>query len=607
MRIINFFIVLLLITQNDMSIAQFGEGPGAPDLDIKPTDVIIWSPVQADVRSDSVIEVGLRLQTRQNFTIYSEKLSFEGPEGTKIISIEPPETRTQEDPLGSGAVEVYWAGDFLIKFSSLDPYVAESFPIKVRFLGCTERICLFPFEQVLEVPAFRATLGNITEPLQPSEAELTEVATDTEQVKKPAELTLSSFNQEELAKGLSAGTLPMWLVLLAVFLGGLLTNLTPCVFPMIPITIRVLSNQAGSKKGSLLYSAGIVLTYTAVGSIVSLSGGLFGALLANTWLNLGFAVVFVFLGLSMLGFANFSRLQNFGSTLGSGQKKSSFNTLLMGAGAGLVAAPCTGPILGALLIYAAKLNNPQVSVALFFLYSLGFALPYVFLGMVAGKVSNFKVSPKIQVGVKIGFAAVMFALALFYLKTPAYKFLKPIAGYWEIFAWSFAGLFLLTALIVLITAKDWGHKKLHVLPTFLLAISLFSLSQVLTGTDQQSQLNWIYEEERGYELAAEEHKPILIDGWADWCVACKEMDATLFKEPEVVNELTSNWIVVKLDMTTIDDKSEALAEKYQMPGLPTLVLVPADGDITKAKVLPGARSKESLIEELENFKYSETN
>ena len=589
-----FLIVMMIPLLSGLSYAQFDGSGAGPDLDIQPTDVIIWSAVQAEVTADNTIEVGLRLQTKQNFTIYSDKLSFKGPAGTELIAVAAPETRRQEDPLGKGPVDVYWAGDFVVKFSSLDPYLQDSFPITVRFLGCTERICLFPFEQTLEVPTYRINLGKVAEPAS-------EPIPVIEAAPEP-KLSLSTFSQEQLADSLSAGTLPLWLVLVAVFLGGLLTNVTPCVFPMIPITIRLLSNQAGSKTGSILYASGIVVTYTAIGSIVSLTGGLFGAILANTWINLAFAILFVVLGLSMLGFANFNRLQSFGSKLGSGGKKSPLNTFLMGAGAGLVAAPCTGPILGALLIYAAKLNNPQASTALFFLYSLGFGLPYVFLGMAASRVSNFKISPRLQVGVKVGFAGVMFALALFYLKTPAYEWLKPLAGSWQLLTWIFLGLFALLSLAILLLAKDWGRKNLHIGPSFLLGFAVFSLSQVLTGTDLKSELDWIKDEASGYELARQTAKPILIDGWADWCVACKEMDATLFKEPEVVQELTANWVVVKLDMTEINDESEALAAKYQMPGLPTLVLVPASGDLTQAKILPGTRSTASFMEELRNFR-----
>ncbi|NRA63499.1 MAG: thioredoxin family protein [Pseudobacteriovorax sp.] len=603
------FVFINLISIPLQSSAQIDLGSSAPkDLDIKPTDVIIWSAVQADVYPNNQIEVGLRLETKQNFTIYSQKLSFSGPEGTTLLTMEAPDTRRQADPLGDEPVDVYWGGNFQLTFSALDSFSGASFPVTIKFLGCTERICLFPYEQTIEVPAYPAehTQTQETETESSSNPTSTQEATPdvtvAPKIEKANPSSITDFSQAGISAQLSAGTLPLWIMLIAVFLGGLATNLTPCVFPMIPITIRLLSQEAGSKKGSILYASGIVLTYTAIGSIVSLTGGLFGALLANPIVNSAFAILFILLGLSMLGFANFSKLQAIGSRLGSGGKRSSLNTFLMGAGAGLVAAPCTGPILGGLLIYSAKLDSPQLSTALFFLYSLGFGIPYVFLGMAAGKVSSIKISPKIQVGVKVAFAAVMFGLALFYLKTPAYQVLKPVAGLWSTIAYATLGGFIAVSFITAVFLKNWSHKGLQVLPSAVLGVSIFAFSQVITGTDLSPEIDWLKSEPKAYKQAKETGKPILVDGWAEWCVVCKEMDATIFRDPNVVEELEKHWVILKLDLTVIDDKSEALVEKYKMPGLPTLVLVPSNGDLSSAKILPGARSAESLLEELQGFR-----
>ena len=330
---------------------------------------------------------------------------------------------------------------------------------------------------------------------------------------------------------------------------------------MIPITVRLLGRSGGSKLGSVLYASGIVVTYTAIGSIVGLTGGLFGSLLANPWVNGAFALLFIGLGMSMLGFADFSKLQNFGNQLGSG-KNNKLNTFLMGAGAGLVAAPCTGPILGGLLIYSAKLADPGLSVGLFFIYSFGFALPYVFLGMASEK---FPISRclKIQVGVKVAFAGVMFALALYYLKTPAYQMLKPVEGYWQTIAWSTFGIFALVSLLIAFSQGKLNNKNLQILPTVFLGISLFALTQVLTGSDLKSELDWLKTDTEGYQIAEQVNKPVLVDGWADWCLACKEMDATIFRDPEVISELQNNWVLVKLDLTEINDTNEALSPEVR--------------------------------------------
>ena len=137
------------------------------------------------------------------------------------------------------------------------------------------------------------------------------------------------------AQGFKEGRFSFAAILGVVFLGGLFTNFTPCVYPMIPITLRLLGSQGGSPivSGSL-YAGGILLTYTTLGVSAALSGSLFANFMASTVFNIVFAAVMVALGLSMLGLGNFSVLQSIGARLGAG-RPSPRNTVLMGAGAGL--------------------------------------------------------------------------------------------------------------------------------------------------------------------------------------------------------------------------------------------------------------------------------
>jgi cytochrome c biogenesis protein CcdA len=127
---------------------------------------------------------------------------------------------------------------------------------------------------------------------------------------------------------------------------------------------------------------------------------MFGAMMASKTFNIIFAIVMITLGITMLGFGNFSKLQMIGGRLGAG-KPSLRNTFFMGAGAGLVASPCTGPILAALLAYTAKNHTVAESSALLLVYSIGFALPYILLGGAAARASQVKVPPQIQIAVKL--------------------------------------------------------------------------------------------------------------------------------------------------------------------------------------------------------------
>lgn len=577
-----------------LSLGQFGDknSLGSVDLDIKPPDVIIWRGASSELQPDGSVEVGLRLETKRKFTIYADKLKVKGPPGTSITRKTLPPTISQIDPVKQAPTQVFNGGDFLFTFSSLEPYKKESFTVEITYLGCTEVICLFPYTETITLPLYQ---NNVTE--------IGQTSTPANAGSGPEKQTEGDTADEEVsfAERLEKGELPMWLLLIVIFLGGLATNLTPCVFPMIPITIRILGHQGKSSfQESFIYASGIVVTYTGIGTIVAASGGLFGALLANPIFNAAFGVLFIALGLSMLGFVNFTKLQTVGSKLGQGQQ-SKLNTFFMGVGAGLVAAPCTGPILAALLLYTAKLNAPALSISLFGLYSVGFAIPYLFLGIAASKISSIKAPAQVQVMTKITFAAVMFALALYYLKTPAYQLLKPIQGSWLLIGTISSTLAVICAFFVLGVLKRLNQKRMIIGPTVLLGVGLFGLFQSFTGADVKSQIKWHKIEDTAYEEASQTGRPILVDGWADWCVACREMDATVFQDSEVVEELSNHWVSLKLDLTELNDETEALAEKYQMPGLPTLVLVPSNGDLSKARRLAGSVDKKRLLNELRRF------
>jgi thiol:disulfide interchange protein DsbD len=578
------------------------EPSGDVDLDLHPTDVIHWTGIQAVVNANDTVSVGLRLTTSRNFSIYKEKLQFIPPDGWQLESIQAPESFSQVDPLNEPAtVEVFRAGDFELIFRGLEPLAASTFNFGVKFLGCTSSICLFPYTQQIELPAYKANLAS--EIIEPNGSQDT-IDIAGESSPEPADNDKASeleFSVDSYANALESGQLPMALLLIVVFIGGMITNLTPCVFPMIPITLRILSHRKGSPLlNAVVYSLGIVITYTAIGSIVALSGGVFGAVLGNPIVTTLFGLMFTVLAFSMLGYGNFSQLQAMGSKIG-GSNNSALSTLAMGTAAGLVAAPCTGPILGALIIYAAQLSEPSLTVFLFLVYSIGFALPYVFLGSASAKITRISVSPRVQVGIKFLFASIMFALALFYLKTPIHKSLEFLRGWWFTTSVALISIGLLACLGVLFSTSASQNKAASILPSLVLGLGLFAGSQWATGGDIPKKLDWLTSEKEAFALAASENKSILVDGWADWCVACKEMDTKTFTDPELIEELKQNWVLLKLDLTELNEQNEALAKKYNMPGLPTLVLIKPDGDISQGKRLTSFVSAEKLLEEINSF------
>lgn len=588
--------------------AQLLDQGGIADTDIKPTDVIIWETVSASQATNKEISVGFRLTTRENFSIYATNLKFNGPSGYTVAAIKGPKTVRIKDPIKGDEVDVYGPGDFEVTFAGLDTWKEAQFPFSITFLGCTERICLFPYTQDFSVALFQATSPKpdaTTEVKAPDTTAQEEVAVAARTAITPAGDDLGQTLAKKFGTG---GDMPLWLLFMIVFLGGLATNLTPCVAPMFPITARILAKRPGSSSlHSLAYSLGIIVSYSVLGLVVVFTGGFFGAVMAHPLVNLAYAVLFVLLTFAMLGFINLTALQNIGARIGNnGQGPTS--TFLMGTAAGLVAAPCTGPVFGALLAYTA--NNPQQPTAnalLMVFYASGFGMPYLFIGMAFKRIAQIRVNPLIQNTVKILFSAAIFGLAFYYLRIPLYEITMQMKPYWN-------NVFIVTGIVGIIalitTVKIWQNrdaKKLALIPTLSLGLALFALSQKLTTTDTTTaapgtKISWIYNEEELYAQAKAANKPIIVDNWAEWCEACKKMDVTTFADPTVIGEIQANWMPLKLDLTLDDDKADVIKEKFKLSGLPTLVMLPPDGDVEKMQKIVGEVSASSLLEAMRAFR-----
>jgi thiol:disulfide interchange protein len=209
--------------------------------------------------------------------------------------------------------------------------------------------------------------------------------------------------------------------LATVFLAGFLASLTPCVYPLIPITIGVFGARAAESRGralalSLTYVLGIGITYTVLGLLAASFGTVFGGILQNTWVLVGLAAVFVLLGLASLGAIEFalpSQLQTrLSQTGGAGYG----GALSMGLVAGLIAAPCVGPIVAGILVYVAQQGSLWLGGLLLFDFAMGLGVLFVVLGTFSGLVGSLPTSGAWMDGVKAVFAMIFFGIALYYLQ-----------------------------------------------------------------------------------------------------------------------------------------------------------------------------------------------
>lgn len=609
----NYLSILLIVTFINSNLLIGDE------LDLHPKDVIHWTSMGATQLEDGAVEVSLSLKTDKNFSIYKDKLKVVGPIGFSIAANEVPVGKIIVDPVEGKKVEVFYSGNFKYRFQGFERFdEKQPFVVKLTYLGCTEKICLFPYTEDIEVSFGMASydpLSNKTSDLNlentsnnskpfknpTHEKEVLSKKIDKSSESEETNRSLSDMEQD-FAQSFLDGDLSLNMLLFALFLGGILTNLTPCVFPMIPITVRILARQ-GSKPivGSSFYCLGIILSYSLLGLAVSQFGGLFGSFLANPIVNLVIAIVFSLLALTMLGIGNLNFLQNLGNKLGSG-KPSVFNTMFMGMGAGLVAAPCTGPILGALIAFTIKTNQGMSSLWMFSLYSFGFALPYLFLGMAAGKISKLKVSPAIQVSTKYFFASVMFGLAFYFLRINYYELTKALKPFWGMISSVSFSIAVVSIVVMIMRRSFTDNKPFSIVLSLFLGLGLFSFSQKITHPPKSEKITWHSTDEAAISEGSQQGKPILVDGWAEWCEACKKMDATTYKDKKVLAEL-ENWSLAKLDLTLNSDEDQILIDKYEMYGLPVIVLLDPSGDLSKgSKKISGYVSAEKLVSILRKFR-----
>ena len=574
--------------------------------DIKPTDVILWSVVNVQSYQDGFTAVYLNLTTKDNFSIYNNHLSFEQDEGWLLTDSIYPPTKTIKDPLTKKTVRVLDKGQFVILFQGFEQYNKSEFTFKVTFLGCTSKLCLFPYTQVFKVPNItipsalpQDLVDNFKEDNTDSKAALS-----TTTPSKPNNLPFEEYLANILSDDSQLGLL---LILAIALLGGLLTNLTPCVYPMIPITLRLLGKETSRPfLASCSYAGGIVASYTSLGFFAVSTGALFGQIMASTTFNLVVSILMFCLAWTMLGFGKFSKLQTVGTKISS-HKKGLLNTFFMGIGAGLIASPCTGPILASLLTYAVTLENTNEALFIILTYSIGFGLPYIVLGRLASTLVHIRLPGFLQSTVKIVFAGIMFALAFYYLRIPLYEIHKSLINDWQNILLVSTLLAIFLFLLVPFMRSSW-NKYFVILPTMLVGFSLFASTQwfLALGTSKsRNKLAWISQEKQALELARKTEAPLLIDVWAEWCESCKKMDLTTFSDDLVIKELKKNsWVLLKLDLTLSNDYTEKLRKKYKVTGLPTVII--KHPSKSEQLALNGFVSTQTLFEHIRKFSKEST-
>lgn len=368
-----------------------------------------------------------------------------------------------------------------------------------------------------------------------------------------------------------------------IFVAGLATSLTPCVYPMIVITVSVFgARQAESRleaaKLSTAFVGGIAALFTPLGVAAALSGDVFGSQLANPIVLITIATVFLALAASMFGAFDLdlpSGLKNRLAQAGGVGVKGAF---VLGLVSAVIAAPCTGPVVGFLLTWIGSTGDAVFGAAAFFSYSLGLGLLFWLVGtfsMTLPKSGNWLESIKSVFGIVMVVAAIWFVRDLipgmreFAARTPT--FLAVSAG--------------LAAVGVLLGAVHLSYHgssiATRVRKTAGVALAVAGLCGVvgyLEALPAGAKIPWLEDYAEAKTLAQAEGKPLLVDFGASWCGACGELDRETFADLRVVQE-GLRFVPVRIDLSPGEhlEEREALLAQYGHRGLPLVVLHDGEG------------------------------
>jgi thiol:disulfide interchange protein DsbD len=530
------------------------------------------------------------------YYLYRHQFKF-STENATIVPVDLPEGEHHEDEF-FGVQQIFTNK---ISFTIDIEQANADASVTVRYQGCaTKGLCYPPTKKTIDlsnVALAVSSTGDAQNVLNALGANISPPETDTLNSNKPVSASSNSSEQHQLADMLQSDN--VWLTLAAFFIGGLLLSFTPCVFPMYPILTGIIVGQGdklSTKRAfalSFAYVQGMAVTYTLLGIVVAIAGAQFQAMFQHPIVLLALSALFIFLALSMFGIFNLalpSSWQNKLNQVSSNQKGGSYvGVLVMGAISGLVASPCTtAPLTGALL-YISQSGDILLGASALYALSLGMGLPLLVLGSSGGKLLP-KAGNWMNV-IKNIFGLLLLAVPIFLLE----RFLPVLVidVLWAVLILATAGYFYtvnqdsaktfgfgLRSIIIFLVFFIGANKAYQLIyPTSNVAVSAQANVHGFEHVKNLAEMN------QAIAKANAEGKTVMVDLYADWCVACKEFEEYTFFEANVQAEL-SDSLLLQLDLTDTGSKdSVELMSHFEVFGLPSILFFDKNGkELTQRRV-----------------------
>jgi len=502
----------------------------------------------------ATIENGWHIQSAHPLDTFAipTTLSVDG-----LVQADYPPHEVKSFTFSGGTKLAVYEGTIKIPFTAKLKSGATTVTASLHYQACNDKVCLPPRTATTEIALSGA-------PVAPS----------------AAFTPLSAAPKDRLTSTFLSHGLP--LTLLVLFLGGLALNLTPCVFPMIPITLGFFAMQSDGRRSrrfalSAAYVAGLVIMYSALGVLAALSGKIFGSWLQHPAVLIALAVLMLVLASSMFGAWEMTVPQFIGRR--SGGRAGLAGAGVMGLFVGIVAAPCVGPVVVALFTLVAEIGKPLIGFVMFAALALGLGSPYLVALNALPRPGEWMV----QVKKAMGF--VLIAMAVY--------FVRPLIGE-NAFRWGVAASLLIGALF-LFFSRSVGPRAGRVVRLACGVLLFVAGAAFALPRPSGAIIEW---QRYNANAIASPGKPVIIDFYADWCLPCKELDQKTFNDRAVAGEL-DRFLRVKADLTNADDPVvQALLQQYHIVGVPTIVFLDSSGRELVAQRLIGFEAPQPFLARL---------